>query len=189
MRSGAGTSAVDLPSGESLRPPLAWLATRSGGDRQAKRGDDVREEEEERRARKTRLPRASLPPPLVRVAMGMGMGSGWARPLGRAGLVVRSGRAGPGACVVEDWIHHPTGSAGWLVGSVRCGGCLCTHHAGTERTRSWAGGTDPFRSPTYSNRNVDCQRTIDWSKDDQCKEAPCGTSRVASSSLVMSHSF
>lgn len=137
MRSGAGTSAVDLPSGESLRPPLAWLATRSGGDRQAKRGDDVREEEEERRARKTRLPRASLPPPLVRVAMGMGMGSGWARPLGRAGLVVRSGRAGPGACVVEDWIHHPTGSAVWLVGSVRCGAVVA--FARTTQARNGLG--------------------------------------------------
>jgi hypothetical protein len=149
MRSGAGTSAVDLPSGESLRPPLAWLATRSGGDRQAKRGDDVREEEEERRARKTRLPRASLPPPLVRVAMGMGMGSGWARPLGRAGLVVRSGqvRSGRAWCVRGGGLDPSSNWLGWLAGGFGAVRWLPLHaprRHGTDSVVGRRNGPVPF---------------------------------------------
>jgi hypothetical protein len=150
MRSGAGTSAVDLPSGESLRPPLAWLATRSGGDRQAKRGDDVREEEEERRARKTRLPRASLPPSLVRVANWQWEWEWGVVGLGRwGGQVWWSGQVGPG--LVRAWwrigsIIQLARLAGWWVrcGAVRWLPLHAPRRHGTDSVVGRRNGPVPF---------------------------------------------
>jgi hypothetical protein len=146
MRSGAGTSAVDLPSGESLRPPLAWLATRSGGDRQAKRGDDVREEEEERRARKTRLPRASLPPPPRACGNGNGNGEwlGSAVGAGRFGGQVRSGRAW---CVRGGGLDPSSNWLGWLAGGFGAVRWLPLHaprRHGTDSVVGRRNGPVPF---------------------------------------------